>query len=359
MCPPTQHVGKEPEWSTVRVGEVGKILMSRSALADKLVGGSGDAESFRLHSGRAADEQLLTDLMSRYGEDFNEQLWSPFKAEPAWAKDELRQDGEESAGTGNTSIFDGYPDAVEAEDRVQLEQWVTRRSAEDVVAFKAWFNDRYQRDPGTGIRVLEWELQDLQDDGEAEAAPVQPPHEWSRVEELERISPALEKQEVTVYTAEDKFRRLVEARFGLKDVRVRQVESLLAAGFLASLLVAAPAFVATWVHRSEPALSARPAAPPEGVDAYLIQTDFSSDRYVLNGLLNDCDHVIPKLIKSCKPKSTKELPPEVLPAPSAHADPARAHTRSAAGQRSSPGRSARGVCGGRRARRSRCCSRAG
>lgn len=46
--------------------QVGKILLSRKALADKLVGGAGDASSYRLHSLREADEELLGDLMSRY-----------------------------------------------------------------------------------------------------------------------------------------------------------------------------------------------------------------------------------------------------------------------------------------------------
>jgi hypothetical protein len=45
---------------------VGKILLSRKALADKLVGGAGDASSYRLHAQREADEELLGDLMSRY-----------------------------------------------------------------------------------------------------------------------------------------------------------------------------------------------------------------------------------------------------------------------------------------------------
>ena len=37
-----------------------------------------------------------------------------------------------------------------------------------------WFNDRYQRDPGTGIRVLEWELQG-EEDAESDAVPVKIP----------------------------------------------------------------------------------------------------------------------------------------------------------------------------------------
>ena len=45
---------------------MGKILLSRKELADKLVGGAGDASSYRLHAQREADEELLGDLMSRY-----------------------------------------------------------------------------------------------------------------------------------------------------------------------------------------------------------------------------------------------------------------------------------------------------
>ncbi|KAJ1491573.1 hypothetical protein T484DRAFT_1774198 [Baffinella frigidus] len=161
----TMLAGKGAVWDTVNIGEVGKILLSRKeiadklvgkillsrkALADKLVGGAGDASSYRLHSLREADEELLGDLMygedfnanlwfpSRaqailawYGEDFNANLWFPSRAQAilAWSKDEL-------AEPGQASIFDGYPDGGEGGGGDNLQQWVSRRSDEDVHAFK-------------------------------------------------------------------------------------------------------------------------------------------------------------------------------------------------------------------------------
>jgi len=126
--------------------EVGKVLLSRSELIEMMRSkGEEEAAGFNLHAQREGDRLRLQVLMERYGEDYN------LINLPAWVREAQEEEEEEQRRLEEAEAVGGGGVAV-------LEQWVQRRSDDDVTAFRKWFNEMYQRDPGVGMKMLDWKV---------------------------------------------------------------------------------------------------------------------------------------------------------------------------------------------------------
>ena len=262
--------------------EVGELLLSRADLIEMLRAQRGDGEDserFNLHAQREGDRLRLQMLMDRYGEDYN------LLNLPAWVREAQDEDEEEQevgespeGGAGQVSVEGESGSAV-------LEKWVQRRSDDDVTAFRKWFNDMYQRDPGVGMKMLDWKMPSIWDlPTNAPAPPV--PTEWTRIkqpQERPSDSNSWDYQEDAgqgrLQGAESLLRRLLEKRTGVDGEIIRMAEFVLTMGLVSLGVIYGPPFVALWVQRGperDTMGMSRPALPADvgGVDAYLIQSDF-------------------------------------------------------------------------------------
>ena len=255
--------------------EVGKLLFTRAELVDSLrvKYGQEGLTGFNLHAEREGDRLRLKVLMERYGEDYitlNLPAWISKVDEEAACVN-----GEEGQSPG---IFGTQHDSV-------LQQWVHRRSDDDVMAFRKWFNDMYQRDPGVGMKMLDWKMPsiwDLPDPHFASAPRV--PTEWSR------LGDATQRSSTTGYGFEEQpgqgrlrgaafhLRRLLQKQFGVDVEMIRIAELCLAVGIFSAGLMFGPSFAREWIQhgpeRDPDAARPQLLPPPNfgGVDAYLLQT---------------------------------------------------------------------------------------
>ncbi|EKX48619.1 hypothetical protein GUITHDRAFT_151803 [Guillardia theta CCMP2712] len=127
------------------------------------------------------------------------------------------------------------------------------------------------------------------------------PKEWFKVQ-----LPTSKKDNDDVDSAEGLVQKMV-AEKGLRTEWVKVVEFSFLALALSSILAVGPSFIDAWVQRVDPS-SVREPQGPSGVDAFLIQTDFSKDRLVLPNGLDDCDHVLPRFITRCSPREGEVKP---------------------------------------------------
>jgi len=173
-----------------------------------------------------------------------------------------------------------------------LEQWVQRRSDDDVTAFRKWFNEMYQRDPGVGMKMLDWKMPSMWDLPDQNGSPpAVPPTEWTRLKQPEPGAAGGfgdEDEELVgqgkLRGAESVVRRLLQQRTGVNGETIKLAEFCLTMSVVSACLIFGPSFVAQWVQRGpelDPSVSRSQTLLPSGiggVDAYLIQTDFDRDR---------------------------------------------------------------------------------
>lgn len=300
-----------------REEEVGKVMLSRKRLIEihrTKKGEEDGASGFNLHAQREGDRLRLQVLMERYGEEYN------MVNLPAWVREPDHQDNEPDSPSTSGGV------AV-------LEQWVRRRSDDDVTAFRKWFNDMYLRDPGVGMKMLDWKMPSIWDlpDHTGSGRP-RVPTEWTRLKQPTRsLHPDADDDEEALLGegrlrgAEGVFRRLIQKRTGVDSEFIQVAEFCLTMAVLSVGLIYGPSFATQWVQRSpdrdpNDAVSL-PVLPSGvgGVDAYLIQTDFSADFSkdvnkdlskesidMPNGL-SHCDRVHPNIMGKCDSREAPTL----------------------------------------------------
>jgi hypothetical protein len=283
--------------------QVGVLLVNRSELLEMQrvkMGEEEGAEGFNLHTQRAGDRLRLQVLVDRYGEDYN-LLNLPSWVREAQEEDRLRVEQGQAGGGMST-----------------LEQWVLRRSDDDVMAFRKWFNDMYQRDPGVGMKMLDWKMPSIWDLPDSEIPPPVPT-EWTRLKKVkpggERAGDDEESQsgQGRLVGAESLVRSLLQKRTGVDGEMIKVAEFCLTMVLLSGLLVFGPPFAREWVQR-DPTHSAGTNLPPGvgGVDAYLLQTDLTLEApFDLTALSSDSSSSLARSSEDSRKTLTTEMRSQV------------------------------------------------
>ena len=268
--------------------EVGKVILTRLQMIEMhrtKKGQEDGANGFNLHAQRQGDRLRLQILMERYGEEYN------MINLPAWVREPDLHDN------------DAEPDSQAHGGGVALlEQWVQRRSDDDVTAFRKWFNDMYERDPSVAMKMLDWKMPSIWDlPDENGLAPPRVPTEWTRLKQPSRSLPHHGSDdddamlgEGKLIGAESLFRRLLQERTGVNSELIQVAEFCLTLAILSVSLVYGPSFTSQWVQRSPQVEQASELSQPSlplglgGVDAYLLQTGM----HVLYGRACGCGCVV-------------------------------------------------------------------
>ena len=261
-------------------GEVGRLLLTRNELIEMQRNKLEEQASagFSLHAQREGDRLRLQVLMERYGEDYN------LINLPAWVREAQAEEEEEEEEEEEKLRKEAL--AAEAGGVALLEQWVQRRSDDDVMAFRKWFNDMYQRDPGVGMKMLDWKMPSMWDLPDQNGAPPPPvPTEWTRLKTAKPRTGDGEDDDVEELVGEGKLRgaesllrRLLQQRTGVNRETIKLAEFCLTMSVVSACLVVGPSFVSEWVQggpERDPTIPRPKTMLPSGVggvDAYLIQT---------------------------------------------------------------------------------------